>query len=948
MNVFMNKCFFYIAILSVLPAAIVLGQGGMADSLSLNSYWNFKTDPDNAGEEKQWYRAGLDDASWETMKVPSNWDTHNQYAHYAGKAWYRKNIEVPAGWKDKLVRILFEAVYHDCKVWVNGQLLGDSRSGFLPVEFDLSSLLNYGGQNTIVVCADNSFRRGALWNWGGIRRPVFVVASHPVIVANQLIAPVIDLKNKSAVVTIKVLLKNAGKEEEAIKGDIVLSAPNGFRRVLPFTQTIPAGSTKEVSLTTSLTGAAVHLWSCDDPFLYQSEVQLRSATGSLHARKDRFGLRKIEVDNTNYEFRLNGEPVRMLGFNLVPDDRTTGNTLPLWRIKEDIDLMKGLGGNMARLSHLPLPKEAMDYLDESGIMVFDEVPLWGFDALADKRKELPRVWLQQLMNRDYNHPCVIGWSVGNEIGQYPAVMEYVEDAIDYVHKTDSLHLGVMVSHTADRGDDPLRFSDMGLINGYGTGIGTRADKIHTLHPGKVLFYTEYGYGQLGEELNTDVNAKAMVDSIRNKPYLIGGSLWTFNDYRSGFYGTKESSENRPWGIVDVFRQKKRAYFSFRKEYSPLRNVQVTQLTTATKATATLVITPRQQLDLPAFTMRNYLLVWKAIDTMQRIIDGGFIRLPVIQPGDKALSYPIQWKGSTNMAALQIEVISPLQYTVYDTLVNLQKPALPEIVYATGVRTDMNNLPANSGSIRIVFKQDPLTKGYKVRYGKNGLTEETVPTIDHYIDIPKLAVHETYQYQLVAINDAGETVSPVHAVKIGFGLAPPVVYYTEPADSGFFVGYATQFDDYLFRIQYTTTKGDYTNARMLQTQTKGVLFVPGLTNGKTYYYRLQRVKQNTFESDWSEEIAVTPDGNQVPTPPVLHGMLKQKNGALLFFEPVKKATGYHVQYRSGTGNWKDLYINKAVVNQVFITDMKKGEPVECRMASLSSAGRSGFSGVLTVN
>ena len=360
----MNKYFLCAYLFFIASATKPQAQDRVEDSLSLNSTWQFKTDPNNIGEEKAWYNLQSNDGGWEKVKVPSNWDTHNEYADYAGKAWYRKTVQVPADWKGKLVRVLFEAVYHDSKVWLNNHLLGTNNSGFLPFEFEVSSLLNYGGNNTVVVCADNSFRRGAIWNWGGIRRPVFLVASKTVRVANQFISPEVDLKKRTATVSVRAVLQNTGNTEEDIKGEIILSAPNGFHRSLPFSKKLAPGSKDDIVVKAFLTKNDVHLWSYDDPFLYQREVVIHNNQGLVHKSKDRFGLRKIELDNKDYVFKLNGQSIRVMGFNLVPDDRTTGNTLPLWRIKEDIDLMKSLGANMARLTHLPLPKEALDYLDE--------------------------------------------------------------------------------------------------------------------------------------------------------------------------------------------------------------------------------------------------------------------------------------------------------------------------------------------------------------------------------------------------------------------------------------------------------------------------------------------------------------------------------------------------------------------------------------------------------
>ncbi len=924
-----------------LPATGIQAQGSGEDTLSLNATWLFQTDPNNTGEQQGWYTTGLADNGWDKMTVPGNWDTRNEYAHYAGKSWYRRQIVVPAGWKNKLVRLQFEAVYHDSKIWINGQLLGSSHSGFLPFEFDVSNLSNYGGQNTIVVCADNSFRRGAIWNWGGIRRPVQLVAGSSVRVVRQQIEPVINLQKQTATVTVKVVIHNAGTSPANIQGAAVLSAPNGFRRSLPFTGTVAAADTQTLTVATTITGKEVHLWSFDDPFLYTSTVTIGQERGAPSAKTDRFGLRKIDIDNSRYTLSLNGEPIRPMGFNLVPDDRTNGSTLPLWRIKEDIDLMKSLGANMMRLSHLPLPKEAMDYLDEKGIMIFDEIPLWGFDRLADKDQPLPKAWLKQLMERDYNHPSVIGWCVGNEIGQYPKTMEYVQHAIEYIHRQDSLHLGVMVSHTADQKTDPIQYSDLGLINKYGSAIGRLADKIHEYHPEKVLFYTEYGYGQLGEDLNTDAPAQAMLDSMRFKPWLIGASLWTFNDYRSSFIGTREPSENRSWGIVDVFRRKKRAFYSFRKEYAPVRGLTITDLQQGTTNTANLVLTPRKLLDLPAYTLRNYQAVWTAVDAHDQVITGGIVSLPVIKPGDAELRYPIQWTANTAIKALRIELLSPLQYSVYDTLINLQAPAVPAVGYATGVRIEMNNMFNNAAGLRVQFPTDPQVKAYKLRYGKDGQMQESAPTVNHYIDVQKLNFYENYQYQLVAINDAGETASPVKNVQIGYGSAPPVIYYTEAADGGFFVGHASQADDYLYRIQYTTSKGDYTQVPTIQSTTKGLLFVSGLKNGQTYYFRLQTVKHNFSDSEWSEEIAVTPDGGQLPAAPQVRGLLRDKTQALLFFTPVKKAIGYQVQYRSGNGNWQQLTITQAGSQHVLLTNLPKGV-VECRIATISANGQSAFS------
>ena len=912
-------------------------------SLPLNGEWKFKTDPYAKGESSKWFAPGLDDNAWDSMRVPGNWDLRNEYASYVGKAWYRKNITVGADWKSKTVRLLFDGVNFESKVWVNGQLVGTNNIGYLPFEFEVSKLLNYGGSNTITVLCDNTIKLGAIWNWGGIRRPVKMIATNNVYISRQFISPSVDLVNKTAEVSVKVICRNNGTNRETLNGEVILSGGNGFKRALPFTVEVDGGATNEVIVRTVMNAKEVHLWNCDDPFLYRSEVSIRARDQLIHSAYARFGLRKIEIDNKNFIFKLNGDPIRMMGFNLVPDDRTTGSTLPAWRIKQDVDLMKSLGANMARLSHLPLPGEMFDYLDEKGILVFSEIPLWGFHQLVDKNNPVPKEWLRRLVDNYFNHPSIIGWSVGNEIGDSPGVMEYVEDAINYVKSIDTTRLGVMVSHTANRPKDAIQYSDLGLVNKYGASIGTLADRMHALHPGKILFYSEYGYGQLNEHLDADVDAKGMIDSIRFKPYLMGGALWTFNDYRSNFYGTKEYSENRPWGIVDVFRQKKKAWYSFRKEYAPVRELKVEAGRSGKSLVGTITITPRKALDLPAYKLQGYALIWQAFNDSNKIFEGGFVQLPVILPGSMDMQQRIVVKDATGLSHLKVELLDPNNYSVSDTTLFYRTPASPAIINAIGTRTRQNDTSTNSGAIRVIIDRKEESTRYKVKYGVNELSKETSSTLSNHIDVPKLPFGSTYQVAVVGINEAGEgAVQEVKRVVVGYDYAPPSIYYTEPGDGGFYVGYTTELDDFAFRIQYTTTKGDYSNAATIQTSTKGVLFVPGLVNGQQYFFRMSRIKDNSYLTGWSEEHSVIPDGQQMPAKPKLLGVIRNNNDAVVVFEPIKKAIGYIIQYRiKDSQEWKAIRVNAADIRHTRIGGLKKKSNYEFRLAGINAYGESGF-------
>lgn len=929
----------------------------VAQAQSLNGTWAFRTDPNDVGERQNWYKPETNTATWDSLPVPGNWDLRNEYAHYVGKGWYRRTFTTPLNTANRVVRLIFEGVYHDCTVWLNSQKLGENHMGYLPFEFEITKLLNPTGPNTLVVCADNTFRRGAIWQWGGIRRNVSLDVTEPVRVVRQHITPTVNLTTKTATVAVRVFVQNHMPQPAEATGTVNLStkrgptergptergpAPNDFQRSLPFRISVPASGTASVLVQTTLTASETHLWHFDDPFLYSSVVSLAGTSGET---TNRFGLRKIELDNQNYRFLLNGESIRPMGFNLVPDDRTTGNTLPTWRIKEDIDMLKALGCNMARLTHLPLPAEALDYLDERGILVFNEIPLWGYDRLADPTQPEPFSWLAQLIANDYNHPSVIGWGVGNEIGYTPTVIPYVQKAVRFVKSLDSTRLAVTVSHTAQLKPDIVDDSDIALINKYGKTLGAVTTLQHQQHPQKILFYSEFGFGQLAEDLDTDFDAKGMLDSLRNRPYLIGASYWTFNDYRSNFFGTKEPSENRPWGIVDVARQKKAAYDSFRREQAPVRGLLVSA---PNAGTATVTLQPRQRLDLPAFTLRGYRLVWTTRTADGRVLGGGFVPVPTLAPGDANWQQTIRPQPDPNAFSLHVALLSPQNDNTLDTTLYWKKPQPSVMQSAEGGRTTSGQVRADAGLLRVNIAPNPTAKRHKVRYGLPGTpTLETLPTRNAFVEIPKLAYGKPYQIELIAMNGAGETVSAPQTISVSYDYyTPPIIRYDEPADGGFYVGYATKDDDYLFRLECSETPDDWRNAVVVQTTNPGSLFVGGLQNGKRYYYRLRRMHDAYVLSDWTGVRSLVPDGGQRPATPVLQGVLQTGSEALICFDPVKKATGYRLEYRQDNGPWQSIPINPAQQSFYILGNLSRNASVQCRISTINAYGQSDFSPTLT--
>lgn len=915
-----------------------LSQNKSDELLDLNGTWAFKIDPYNLGMDNQWFeKKNSKTESWDKLEVPGNWDLRNEYAHYVGTAWYSKTFEVPQDWDGKNIQIHFDAVSQESAVWVNGKLVGENNIGFLPFTFDITPFIQVGQENEVTVQVNNSKKVGAIWNWGGIRRSVHLSVSDGIRLTGNYITPIFDYKDTSAEVHFRLKFQNHTSQSTDLKGEIQIKRKGVALKKIPFDQEISGNSEGEVILKTRLEGNEVSPWHFDSPNLYSTEVFLDGKESPLAV--ERFGLRKIELDNAKKQLLLNGEPIRAMGFNLVPDDRITGNTLPLWRIKEDIDLIKSAGGNLARLSHLPLPKEALDYMDERGLMTISEVPLWGFDPLSDPSIPIAEDWLERLIDSQYNHASIIGWSVGNEIGHYPETFEYVRKSVAHAKSLDSTRLVSAVSHTAQRENDFLIHSDLGLINKYGKNLGPVTEAQHRMNPDKILFYTEYGIEQFGEDLNSDFDAKSLVEPLRGLPYLIGASLWTFNDYRSNFVSTREFSENRSWGVVDVYRRKKRAFYSIKKENSPVSELLVSM---ESGKNAAITLTPRKPLDIPSFSLRNYRLVWKVQDQDGKVLESGWEILPTIESGSPQLKRNIAWKTEGGQK-LEVILLNPQNDNVLDASVDFQPPKSIEPLGVFGGRMLQNDIRPASASLRVFLNENPTSDFHFARIKIGNEVKQVGPVYENYLDFNDLEFSTPYELEVFAGNSKGETLVLKQTFEIDpKKIIPPAIRHIQREQTGFFVGYATEVDDFQFRVRFSKESDLEKTSKIISTTNPGLIFIPLEKSDELYYFQIQRVKDNHFHSDWSPIYKVETDPNINPEIPMLKGVTLQKGEAMVHFEPVAKAIGYQLEYREmGKKNapWEEMKSSKAMEEFMFVDGLDPKSTYEFRVFSISGQGRS---------
>ncbi len=841
-------------------------------------------------EPSEVFKSNFDDSNWYNLKVPGHWGMLNEFSNYTGIGWYRKKVKLPESWietKGNRYSLKFDGVYHVSKIYLNGKFIGTNRGGFTPFEFDVTDVLNFGDENVIAVQADNSAIVGATWNWGGIIRDVTLSKKKDVRIDYQYIHADPNLKTGEATLHLKVKIENNSPEKRTIQvnakviNDLEIATINGEI-------TINANSSKEINLTSKLTDDIVELWHFDNPKLYQIKTVISESESTLDAREDNFGIRKVELTKSN--LILNGEPVRLAGFNRVSESRFWGSSEPLEVLEEDVDLMKEAGANFMRIMHGTQNKRLFDLCDKKGILLFEEVNVRNLDndefranykplsALenkqeylnnpkaeilnldepyvkvsksteGDKNYLLAKYWLKGMIERDINHPSIIGWSVGNELNNH---FDYGREAIKYVKELDPYRLVTCVSNSGQKDaytpeTDPNTYVDIIMHNMY-RWQGQPQEILNTLRtkwPDKPIFISEYGFDSFQ---TTSPNADKEIFSewmnhFRNKnEFVIGTSMWTFNDYRSGYAGTT-AEENRIWGVITSWREKRRLFNRLKKEHAPIHNIAISNID-FTNNTAVVSIKMKSRSDYPSYSINGYRLEYAFKNNKGEVIYQNAIQLPALAPEDNFWRDDISWEALPEKPLdIAINLVTPTNYSRLTKTVSFKNAITPQI----------SDIISGNNSARILFDKVPNATEYFVSY-LNDKYEEVMSekTITNFIDIDGLTNGKVYNFRLLALNDKGESnpSESKQATPNGNPL-PPIIWEAFIADNKLVVGYSSDFEDGNYTVQYGTSKDNLDKS--FTSNVRGMMSID-LKHEEEIFLKIKRA-YNSQESNWSEIIKV---------------------------------------------------------------------------------------------
>lgn len=560
----------------------------------LNGQWQFRLDPNNVGEEKQWWKSANAE-TWKTVEVPS---TYNHYEErlkrYTGKAWYSKTFKLQKKLqRNERVIIRFLGVPIRAKVWVNGHYLGEHLFPYTGFEFDATEHFNCKGDNILVVQADNKLLERAIpdtkcrgwWICGGICRDVYLEIRPAVAVTNLWLDTKMAGEGWSFDAT--SITTNYGDQPADAIITVSIKDSNG-RAIWSQAQEITTepGENK-IALSSSVTN--VQPWSPDSPTLYEMTATVK---GNMpYGRTIKMGFRQIETCGS--AIFLNGKKMLLKGLSRHELLAGQGSVIPRERTLRDIKDIKELGCNFLRTAHYTQHPYLYELCDQFGLLVWTEIPAWQSISTVLGEAEVIEKWgkpqIAEMINQYRRYPSVVVWSVGNEFdSKNKNVAKYVKETTDFARKMDPTRMVTFASNR-HRKDICFRYVDFIAINEYYgwyhgdiNDVGLYIDWLGEKFPDKPIMVSEFGSGGSADAsgdtwptnnqgcFTLDCQVKFLkahmrqIFSAQRREYVAGGLIWLYNDFDnfndSGFYKRpKKWTDVNLKGLVTIDRKRKPSF-----------------------------------------------------------------------------------------------------------------------------------------------------------------------------------------------------------------------------------------------------------------------------------------------------------------------------------------------------------------------------------------------------
>ncbi len=575
----------------------------------LDGRWAFALDPEGVGRSEGWFAGPLRDAR--AMPVPASFNdiaADASVRDYFGDVWYQRVVRVPRGWDGQRIVLHFESATHRATVWVGSTEVVSHEGGYTPFAADVSADVVAGDEVRVTVCVNNTLsfqsippgviedsptgKKQLYWhdffNYAGLHRSVWLLAT-PVAHVDD-VTVVTGLAGVTGTVAYEIVAVGA----EGLDARVVLRDASGAE--------VASGP----GASGVLTVPDVHRWAPGDGYLYDLEVQLVDGGEVVDSYHQSVGVRTVEVRGA--EFLVNGEPVYFKGFGKHEDVGVIGKGHSDAHLVHDFELMSWIGANSFRTSHYPYSEEVLDYADQQGFLLIDEVAAVGLnmglgggifggqgyttfspETINDATREVHAQAIRELIARDKNHPSVVLWSIANEPESDTEGAEaYFEPLFQVARDADpSRPVGFVNVMLAPYGTCRVsQFGDVLMLNRYygwyvntgdlaGAEVAWRKELEGWAGENKPIIITEYGADTMpglhsltpqpwSEEYQVEyleMNHRVF-DSI---DAVVGEHVWNFADFATT-PGIMRVDGNKK-GVFTRDRAPKNAAFALRKRWA---------------------------------------------------------------------------------------------------------------------------------------------------------------------------------------------------------------------------------------------------------------------------------------------------------------------------------------------------------------------------------------------
>jgi beta-galactosidase len=392
-----------------------------------NSGWKF-----NRGEVSNAQAVTFNDSSWRSVILPHDWSIELAFSSSSpsgssggyldgGVGWYRKTFTLDEAASGRRIVVTFDGVYMNSQVWVNGTSLGTRPYGYSSFAYDLTPYVNVGGSNVIAVRVNNNQPNSRFYSGSGIYRNVWLATLDPIHVPwNGVFVSTPTVSTGSAMVSVSTEVQNQSTASAAVVVTTTILTPTGAvaTSIDSASTSIAANATSTIAQ--SLTVASPQLWSPTSPSVYRVKVEIKVGGVVVDSYVAPLGFRTA-VFNASTGLSLNGQSLKLRGVNMHHDLGALGAAVNYRAIERQVEILKSMGVNAIRTSHNPPAPELLEITDRLGVLVMDEAfDTWEQTKTANDYGLYFKDWaerdIQTMVRRDRNHPSVILWSIGNEVG----------------------------------------------------------------------------------------------------------------------------------------------------------------------------------------------------------------------------------------------------------------------------------------------------------------------------------------------------------------------------------------------------------------------------------------------------------------------------------------------------------------------------------------------------